>query len=197
MFLSFYITDLSYALLFQHLLSYDSPSFKSLATKLQTEVTDSPYRQDWQKKNVGRNLQAFRYKSRSSKIVFWCLATRQLNPLEPMVFLEALETTLLHYFDKDQLTISKIINNQDRISLLISCMVDANEPAIMELNQLQEMVPSRGDLSKVINSTASSLSNRISQRDASQMFRISDLTGSLGTKDKLACTMENCRVEIF
>lgn len=185
MFLSFYITDLKNALVFQHLLSYDSPTFMSLWTKLQAMAPESPNDDSWFKVNIGRSLQVYRFKSKANKLIYWCLATHQSNPLEPAVFLEGFDNTLLQYFDKDQLTISKMVNNQDRIALLLNCMVDANEPAVTDFNHLCDMVPSREDLSKVINSTASSLSNRISQRNTSQVFNIGDPAKGPATKEKL------------
>ncbi|SCV01341.1 LAME_0G15610g1_1 [Lachancea meyersii CBS 8951] len=168
MFLAFYITNLNHALAFQFLLSHDSPSFKSLWTKLQTVAQENSSEQFWLKANLGKNLQVYRMKSESSDLLYWCLVTRQPNPLEPMVFLETLESTLLNYFDKEKLTISKLVNNQDRIALLLNCMVDANEPATSDLNKLKEIVPNREDLSKVLSSTASTLSNRMQTRDSLQ-----------------------------
>ncbi|SCU94828.1 LADA_0G11606g1_1 [Lachancea dasiensis] len=167
MFLSFYITSLKHSLVFQHLLSYESPSFKALWTKVQVVAPESKNEEMWCKADLGKNLQVYKVLSKSSDLIFWCLVTRQPNPLEPMVFLETFENTLLNYFDKDRLTIAKVINNQDRIALLLNCMVDANEPAILDLNKLKEMVPNREDLAKVLNSTATTLSHRMQIREPS------------------------------
>ncbi|SCU89548.1 LANO_0D05402g1_1 [Lachancea nothofagi CBS 11611] len=169
MFLAFYITNLKHVLIFQQLLSYDSPSFKSLWTKVQSVAPESSNGEVWFKADLGKNLQVYKSQSESSDLIYWCLVTRQPNPLEPMVFLEAFDTTLLNYFDKEQLAITKLINNQDRVALLLNCMVDANEPAILNLNRLKEMVPNREDLAKIFNSTASTISNRIQNSDSSQI----------------------------
>ncbi|CEP60879.1 Apm3p LALA0_S02e01728g [Lachancea lanzarotensis] len=168
MFLAFYITNLNHALVFQFLLNHDSPSFKALWAKMQTVAPEDASGHSWFKADLGKDLQVYKTKSRSSDLLYWCLVTRQPNPLEPITFLETFESTLLNYFDKEKLPISKLVNNQDRIALLLNSMVDANEPATIDLNKLKEIVPSREDLSKVLSSTASTLSNRIQTRDALQ-----------------------------
>ncbi|SCU92143.1 LAFA_0F08306g1_1 [Lachancea sp. 'fantastica'] len=180
MFLAFYITSSNHALVFQLLLNHDSPSFKALWTKMQTVAPEDASGQSWFKANLGKDLQVYKIKARSSDLLFWCLVTRQPNPLEPLTFLEIFESTLLNYFDKERLPISKIVNNQDRIALLLNSMVDANEPAILDLNKLKEIVPSREDLSKVLSSTASTLSNRIQTRDSLQV-RTPGLQSDSGT----------------
>ncbi|SCW04467.1 LAFE_0H14180g1_1 [Lachancea fermentati] len=170
MFLSFYITDTKHSLLFEYLVSYDAPSFKALWSKIQSMTPDLAKDRVTCKGNLGKNLVAYRYYSEENRVNYWCLATRKSNPLESLVFMETFDKVLLYYFDKEHITSNKLINNYDRITLLLNSMIDANEPAISDLNRLREMVPVRNDLAKVINSTASTLGKKISHAEANQMF---------------------------
>lgn len=115
---------------------------------------------------VGRDLEVYKYFSVINKLNYWCLAStsKSKGPLDCFTFLETIDRILLEYFDKDKLSIKKIVNNYDRISLIFNCCVEAGEPNVSDMlyvNKIKEAVPERSDLSKFISSTAHNLQQAV------------------------------------
>ncbi|QLL30634.1 hypothetical protein HG536_0A04510 [Torulaspora globosa] len=177
MFIAFYITDSKYSLVFQYLLSSKSPSFEHLRTKVQevcpklmsdanttesgTRTNDGNGNLNAVRQPVGKNLELYKYYSSTNKLYYFCLtsACSSGSKCSPFVFMEDMDRLFLEYFDKDQLTASKIKNNYDRITMIFYVCVSGGVPAAGKLysNSVKKVVPVRSDLSKIITSTAHTL----------------------------------------
>lgn len=188
MFISFYITDSKNSLVFEYLLSSSSPPFSHLWTKIQTvcpELIVDHYDEDSSivanERNLNRytrsfhgslakDLEVYKFYSSINKLNYFCLTSRQNSRgnIEPFIFLESIDKELLEYFEKDQLTVSKLVNNYDRLAMIFYMCVDAGEPAVgrMDENSIKRMAPIRSDLSKIINSTASSIQKVVQRQPA-------------------------------
>ncbi|SCU97696.1 LAMI_0F11012g1_1 [Lachancea mirantina] len=187
MIVAVFIADSRQELVFQYLVSSDLPGYKSLRNRIQTMAPTLAAEPQAGKASVGRSMEVYKHVSPNG-LAFWC-ATKPGpttpgakhpgvgHPAEPLVFLQTLETLLLHYFDKDQLSVAKIRNNYDRVTMLVYSMLDAGEPANVDLGRLQEMVPLRRDLAKVVNATASSLGKRLTQGDSHALFALPNVQG--------------------
>lgn len=176
MFISFYITDSKYSLVFQYLLGSNSPPFAHLWSKAQvvcpemqadggalgsiedTKVRDVNGNLSSVYGSVGKNLELYKYYSSTNKLYYFCLTSgsSSTSNMAPFIFLEDMDKTLVEYFEKDQITVSKIRNNYDRITMIFYICVDGGEPAAGRLygNIIKRVIPKRSDLSKIINSTA-------------------------------------------
>ena len=115
---------------------------------------------------VGRDLEVYKYFSITNKLNYWCLTStaKSKGPLDCFTFLETIDYILLEYFDKDKLSIKKLVNNYDRISLIFNCCIEAGEPNVSDMlyvNKIKEAVPERSDLSKLISSTAHNLQQAV------------------------------------
>lgn len=176
MFISFYITDSKYSLVFQYLLSSNSPPFAHLWSKVQDVcpelANDDVANRNWEAKDdmgnlksvcgsVSKNLELYKYYSSKNKLYYFCLTSGSgsTSSISPFVFLESMDRSLLEYFDKDRLTVNKITNNYDRITMIFYVCVNGGGPAAGRLygNRIKKVVPARSDLSKIINSTAHGL----------------------------------------
>lgn len=173
MFISFYITDSKYSLVFQYLLSSNSPSFAHLWVKV-LEVCPELASDDTSNRtnessgpisnlnsvfgSVSKNLEIYKYYSPVNRLYYFCLTSgsSSASSISPFIFLENMDKILLEYFDKDRLTVDKITNNYDRITMIFYVCVDGGEPAAGRMygNRIKRVVPARSDLSKLINSTA-------------------------------------------
>ncbi|CAI4056182.1 Apm3p SKDI_02G3950 [Saccharomyces kudriavzevii IFO 1802] len=170
MYLSFYITDTRNKLVFQYLLGATAPSFKHLWTRVQSTcphlLEDSSSDDYLDHAVVGRDLEVYKYFSITNKLNYWCLAStsKSKGPLDCFTLLETMDCILLEYFDKDKLSIKKLVNNYDRISLIFNCCIEAGEPNVSDMlyvNKIKEAVPERSDLSKFISSTAHNLQQAV------------------------------------
>ncbi|KOH00598.1 Apm3p [Saccharomyces eubayanus] len=170
MYLSFYITDVQNKLVFQYLLGATAPSFKHLWTRVQSAcpqlLEDSGSDNYLDQAMVGKDLEVYKYFSVTNKLNYWCLAStsKSKGPLDCFSFLETIDCILLEYFDKDKLSIKKLVNNYDRISLIFNCCIEAGEPNVNDflyVNKIKEDVPERSDLSKFISSTAHNLQQAV------------------------------------
>ncbi|QLG72677.1 hypothetical protein HG535_0D03850 [Zygotorulaspora mrakii] len=203
MFISFYIADTKNALIFQYLLSSSSPLFSHLLTKIQNvcpelisehhdeERDESIMGQDSLKytssihSSLGKDLEVYKYHSVTNNINYFCLTSLSKGQasIEPLLFLENMDRILLEYFEKERLTVSKLINNHDRLSMIFYMCVDSGEPAVGRLheNMIKRMVPMRSDLSKIINSTAHSFQKAVRQPalQNQRLFEHSATKGSL------------------
>ncbi|SJM84429.1 related to AP-3 complex subunit mu [Zygosaccharomyces bailii] len=172
MFIAFYITDSKNSLVYQYLLSSNSPLFTHLLARIRA-VCPSLLSQDEQEDDeslrvhcsVARDLEIFKYHSVTNNLNFYCLASgASCKPdTDPYFFMEQMELLLLQYFDKDQLTVTKLINNFDRITMIFYTCIDAGEPAVgtLDSNRIKRIIPIKSDLSKVINKTAHSLQRAV------------------------------------
>lgn len=208
MFISFYITDSKYSLVFQYLLSSKSPSFEHLKTKVQdvcpklmsdTNTAESMRANDGSNLNavrqpVGRNLELYKYYSSTNKLYYFCLSSTCSagSKCSPFVFMEDMDRLLLEYFDKDQLTASKIKNNYDRITMIFYVCVSGGMPAAGKLysNRVKKVVPVRSDLSKIITSTAHTLQVAVQRQGQQQGERFGNkqsrlLDSSPGEKERV------------
>lgn len=121
---------------------------------------------------VGKDLEVFKYYSRVNNIYYWSLrslnsdsvASQELN-IEPHVIMAEIDQMLLDYFDKDKMTIKKIVNNYDQITLIFNCCINGGEPMTggMYMNRVKNIVPMKSDFSKVINSTAYTIQNVVAR----------------------------------
>lgn len=182
MFISFYITDAKNSLVFQYLLSSNSPPFASLWTKILNVRPEMAVKYDTASLNgdelnsntmsvhgsVGKDLEVYKYYSVKNKLNYLCLTSGSgaTSHIDPFIFLEGMDRRLLEYFDKDQLTASKLINNYDRVTMIFYTCVDGGEPAVGGLydNKIKRAVPTRSDLSKIINSTAHSIQKAVQRQ---------------------------------
>lgn len=188
MYISFYITDSKNGLIFQYLPSDDAPSFKNLWTRIQSTCPQltitreqggtSEYKEEDENiKNlwhslVGKDLEVFKYFSTTNNLYYWCLVSQHSNPsdsiglnMEPYVIMGQIDQLILEYFDKDKITVKKIINNYDQITLIFNCLIDAGEPMVagMYMNRVKSIIPMKSDFSKVINSTAHTIQNAVAR----------------------------------
>ena len=172
MFLSFYITDSNNVSIFQYLINANSPSFHQVWSKLQSaypELSATSYKirsgnlkdndkGKFTKCSLGKDLEVFRYYSKINNIFYWCLISGSNNSrdIEPLVILEDIDQKILEYFDKDKLTIKKLMNNYDRITLIFYWLFDGGEPVVGKRygSLLKDNIPNKSDLSTVINNTA-------------------------------------------
>ena len=122
---------------------------------------------------VSKDLEVFKYYSKVNNIYYWCL--KSLNPdpvtkrgldIEPHIIMEEIDRMLLDYFDKDEISVKKIMNNYDQITLIFNCCINGGEPMTggMYMNRVKNIVPMKSDLSKVINSTAHTIQNVVARR---------------------------------
>ncbi|CCH62721.1 hypothetical protein TBLA_0I00620 [Henningerozyma blattae CBS 6284] len=114
---------------------------------------------------IGKDLEVYKYYSKENSIYYWCLCSQDIykGPLEPFVLLNRLDMTLLEYFDKNDLSIKKLINNSDRLSLIFYSFINGGEVNVGKLfmNNIRDNVPVKKDLSKVITSTAHTIQRSI------------------------------------
>lgn len=174
MFIAFYITDSKNSLIFQYLLSSNSPLFVHLLARIRA-VCPSLLSQDEQLDgdstlvhcSAGKSLEVFKYYSVTNNINYYCLASGSSSRTgtDPYAFMEQMDLLLLQYFDKEQLTVTKLINNYDRISMIFYTCIDAGEPAVgaLDSNRIKRVIPIKSDLSKVINKTAHSIQRAVRQ----------------------------------
>ena len=180
MYISFYITDSRNGLIFQYLPSNDAPSFKNLWTRIQSTcpqlghtridgVEDEFIYQRISESNiqtythslVGQDLEVFKYYSHTNNLYYWCLVSRSSDItqpshgfiMEPHILMEEIDEMLLDYFNKDKITVKKIVNNYDQITLIFNCCVNGGEPMTggMYMNRVKSIIPMKSDFSKVIH----------------------------------------------
>lgn len=173
MFIAFYITDSKNSLVFQYLLSSNSPLFLHLLARIRA-VCPGLLSNDEDQENpplfhccVAKDLEVYKFHSHTNNLNYYCLASGAASrpQTETFAFLQFLDQTLLEYFDKDQLTVSKIVNNYDRVTMIFYMCIDSGEPRIGSLNsnRTKRVIPVKSDFSKVINQTAHSIQRAVRQ----------------------------------
>ncbi|GCF00433.1 AP-3 complex subunit mu [Zygosaccharomyces mellis] len=173
MFIALYITDSKNSLIFQYLLGSNSPLFSHLLARIRTVCPSLLSRDDDNDSPplfhccVAKDLEIYKYHSQVNNLNYYCLASgADSRPqTETFTFLQLLDQTLLKYFDKDQLTVNKIINNYDRITMIFYMCINSGEPCVGSLNsnRIKRVIPIKSDLSKMINHTAHTLQRAVRQ----------------------------------
>ncbi|AMD22288.1 HGL052Wp [Eremothecium sinecaudum] len=165
MFIGFYITDSQRNLVFQFLLSSQAPTFKQINNKLVNveSLADNII-------PITKDTSLYKYIATSRNLFYWALCKSEQNPLAPLVFLVNYDETLMTYFDKDTLTIPKLVNNYDRLTLLLHSMLDSGEVVETDCNRLRQLIPIRQDFSTVINSTTKTIASSIKNAEPNQLF---------------------------
>ncbi|CDO94913.1 unnamed protein product [Kluyveromyces dobzhanskii CBS 2104] len=164
MIVSIYINDRRQETLFQYSTVAECPTFRQLVAKLQgkDEAWESKYSSE-----VNSELKVCRHVSLVNPVVYWCLTSKSEPTVSVISLLEEIDSLLLQYFDKDQMTKQKINNNLDRLSMLFHCILDGGQPVITESNRLKAMIPSKNDLSKMFKTTTSTITKTLQQSDGS------------------------------
>ena len=175
MYLSFYITDSRNGLIFQYLPSANAPTFNDLWVKMKSvESMDSDIANHDEIK-IGKYLKVSRYHSYVNNLNYWCLNSEEnetlassiastTNKLEPFALLENIDTILMEYFIKDQLTVKKLSNNSDRLTMIFNYIIDDGELQVsgnLYSNKIKEVIPLQNDFTKIIHSTAKNISNAV------------------------------------
>lgn len=173
MYLSFYITDSRNGLIFQYLPSANAPTFHDLWVKMKSvEGMDSDISSHDEIK-IGKYLKVSKYHSSVNNLNYWCLNSKEnetlisngsttSNKIEPFFLLENIDCILMEYFNKDQLTVKKLSNNSDRLTMIFNYIIDDGEPQLsgnLYSNKIKEVIPLQNDFTKIIHSTAKNLSN--------------------------------------
>ncbi|KAG0659580.1 AP-3 complex subunit mu [Maudiozyma exigua] len=182
MYLSFYITDSRNGLIFQYLPSANAPTFSDLWVKMKSvENVDSDISSFYEIK-IGKYLNVSRYHSNVNNLNYWCLSSKEndisngsgTNRIEPLVLLENIDTILMEYFNKDQLTVKKLTNNSDRLTMIFNYIIDDGEPQLsgnLYSNKIKEVIPLQNDFTKIIHSTAKNLSNAVANSSQKKDLR--------------------------
>ncbi|CAL9736582.1 AP-3 complex subunit mu [Monosporozyma servazzii] len=232
MYISFYITDSRNGLIFQYLPSNDAPSFKNLWTRIQStcpqmvqtkmdnaedeytvEISGMSNTETCTNGIVGKDLEVFKYYSCSNNLYYWCLVSRSSNStqvshrssMEPLILMGEIDQILMDYFDKDKITVKKIVNNYDQITLIFNCYINGGEPMTsgMYMNRVKGIIPMKSDFSKVINSTAHTIQSAVARHQypsngqmdyANKMFSTGGKSGSPFIQDVEAVPWRNNKI---
>lgn len=173
MYVSYYITDSNNNLVFQYLGNASAPTFQNLWIRIKNafpEMIDDPY---CLQKDIGKDLRVFKYHSKVNDITYWCL--KSINPtgvqdtlVDEYVLMETLDHILLEYFDKSKLSLKKIGNNYDRLSMIFNYCLSGGEPDVSDAlysNRVRNAIPLQKDLMKFLNSTAKALSDVVTKHE--------------------------------
>ncbi|KAH7581353.1 Mu homology domain (MHD) profile [Nakaseomyces glabratus] len=187
-----YITDAENKLVFQHLLNAKAPEFSKMWVKLSAMHPQLVAPRNYQDNiytierdsgggsvsstseevigSYGTDNTIYKYKSQlaGSALTYWCLHSNDSNVyyMEPLFAMQVFETRLHEYFDKEELTITKITNNADRVSIICNYILNGGyyNVAGMYDSRIKEIVPERSDLSKLISSTAHTIQSAVNKQ---------------------------------
>lgn len=150
---SLYIADRSNNLIFEYLVSQDSPSFKSLLDYLisNQEITSVDY--DSVPLIEISNDHYLCYQKSNNLIIYviFCTANNP-NPMIPYVFINRLIEVMEDYFGVP-LAITKIEANNDTLIMLVNEMMDDGVPNMTDCNQLRDIIPFKSLLSKFLKTS--------------------------------------------
>ncbi|GAV52076.1 hypothetical protein ZYGR_0AG00670 [Zygosaccharomyces rouxii] len=173
MFIALYITDSKNSLVFQYLLGSNSPVFSHLLARIRAVCPGLLSKDDEDDSPplfhccVAKDLEIYKYHSQINNLNYYCLASgADSRPqTETFTFLQLLDQTLLEYFDKDQLTVTKIVNNYDRVTMIFYMCINSGEPCVGSLNsnRIKKALPVKSDFSKMVNHTAHTLQRAVRQ----------------------------------
>lgn len=180
MYLSFYITDSNNDLIFQYLPSASAPTYNNFIIKLKSiyDETDIDKQSEFQ---ISKYLRSFKYHSQQNTLNYWCLTSEENKDIsrvknvaliDPYVFMEGIDELLMEYFDKDVLTIKKLTNNYDRLTMIFNYIIDDGEPrtgAVMYSNKVKDVIPLQKDLTKFISSTAKNITDAVATTSSSDL----------------------------
>lgn len=204
MIISLYITDSDNKLIFQYLPDSKSPTFQEIWGKILSlcpELTEGHCKSELNKEDpfdtdnfslfekmkytshgsIAKHLEIYKLFSIKNKINYWTLCSSKLI-IEPFVMMDQIDSLLLDYFSKNTLTLNKLTNNYDRISLILYSFFNDGELNVgkLSMNTIRDNVPVKQDLSKMLNSTANTIKRTIQN---AQNNGISN-TGNLGINRK-------------
>lgn len=173
MFIALYISDSKNSLVFQYLLGSNSPLFTHLLARIRAVCPGLLSKDDGNDNSplfhccVAKDLEVYKYHSEVNNLNYYCLASGadSTPQIETYTFLQLLDQILSEYFDKDQLTVTKIINNYDRVTMIFYLCINAGEPCVGSLNsnRIKRVIPVKSDLSKIIHQTAHTLQRAVRQ----------------------------------
>lgn len=171
MLVAVYITTVDNKLLLQYLPTVDAPNFKTLWPRMVATMPElaNLHSDSVSSAHLSNNLVINKYYSKVNNIIYWCLSNKSdpklllQSGLKWSIWLEELDLLLLDYFDKDNLSMKKIINNYDQITLIINVCINNGEPMVgsQYMNQIKDLIPMKSDLSKMINSTTNTIQNAV------------------------------------
>lgn len=155
MFEAVYISDNQNNLIFEYLISLQSPHFKSLINIIKSKQDDnndtlnnSPL--------IQINSEFYVCCHNASNIIIYLLCSKndenQTNPILPFVFVNRLIEVMEDYFGIP-LAITKIDANNDTLTLLINNMIDDGIPNITDFNKLRDLIPFKSLLSRFLSSS--------------------------------------------
>ncbi|AET41110.1 Apm3p Ecym_7266 [Eremothecium cymbalariae DBVPG len=168
MFTSFYITDSNRNLIFEYLTSSFAPTFKQINHKIAKQQENNGNNASVVR--VSRDVALYGHFSSVNRLYYWALCEQCDDPLKPLVFLSRFDGLLMEYFDRDVLTATKLMNNQDRLALLLNSIIDAGEIVMSDTNKLRYLLPLHTDLSTVFSSATKTLTRTIKNRESSNFL---------------------------
>ena len=174
--------------MFEYLLTSQAPTFQQLCSKIagRDAAMDAMVA-------ISKDMSLYRQAVGPEKLWYWALCQACGDPLEPQMFLAQYHQVLIEYFDKEALTVKKLVNNADRLALLLHAMLDAGEVAVTDSNRLRQLVPLRNDLSTILNSATKTLANTVKYADSKQLFGAPVATGKVEAGQTVPWRTADCR----
>lgn len=199
-----YISDSDHKLVFQHFLNSSAPTYDKLWPRISSmcpwmvdpddvdsvQTSGNEDREGTLSGNLGKDYQVFKYKvkSYSSTLQYWALCSRNtahnVSLGEPFFVLGQFHNTLLEYFDKNSLSVSKITNNADRVSIICNYLLDGGyyNTSGMYDSRMKQIIPERSDLSKIITNTAHQIQTAVQKGPSSSPGAHSFRSGETDSK---------------
>lgn len=141
-----------------------SPTYASIWKKMQLSCPELLLANEMKSRSLGGGsaIMVCKYRSVVNNMNYYCLTSD--DSVEVDCFLEYLDELILEYFDKDEVSVKKLVNNFDRLSLLLHSVVNGGEINVGFLynNRIQNVVPPVHDLRKILNETAHTIMNQSS-----------------------------------
>ncbi|KAL3228965.1 AP-3 complex subunit mu [Nakaseomyces bracarensis] len=178
-----YISDSEHRLVFQHFLNSTAPTYDKIWGRLSSmcpwlvneAVGNDQSRdggvQDLNAGDIGREYRVYKrtVKSENGKLNYWALCSKDTDDIaigEPYFVLEQFHEKLLEYFDKDSLSVSKITNNADRVSVICNYLMNGGYYNVSGMydSRIKQIIPERSDFSKIISSTAHHLQSVVQKQ---------------------------------
>lgn len=170
-----YIGDIDHKFVFQHFLNPSAPAYDQLWSRINSmcpwlaneqEIAPDDTRgvpgDGILAGSLGKDYKVYKHKvkSPSGTLHYWvlCDKTHEKNIAfgEPFFVISELHKSLLEYFDRASLSISKITNNADRVSIICNYLLNGgyyNTSGLYDC-RMKEIIPERSDLSKILTNTA-------------------------------------------
>lgn len=150
-----YIADSKNSLVFEYLISLDSPHFKSLQSIINTKQSDSNSSIDIIPL-IEINSNFFVCSHKTTNLIIYVLCSKSTssnnNPILPFVFINRLIEVMEDYFGTP-LAVTKIDANNDTLTLLMNDMIEDGIPNITDFNKLRDLIPFKSLLSKFLSTS--------------------------------------------